>query len=111
MRDFCSCHPRNAEFVDGESWEGNLGFLKPWTGAGACAGLWEAMKNSQENLAHPHGVLPHPGDPTAGLDNPFHEEIFPHIQSKSPLKQFEAVSLCHLRDETEPSLAPQWLRF
>ncbi|KAK4827101.1 hypothetical protein QYF61_014203 [Mycteria americana] len=43
------------------------------------------------------------------LDNPFSEKIFPNIQSKPPLVQFEAVSsrpiACYLGEETDPHLA------
>lgn len=83
------------------------GFLKPWAGARACAGLRGSFGRPGRKTWHIHRGLntARDGDPTAGLENPFHEEIFPHIQSKPPLKHLEAVSLCQLREETEPSLA------
>ncbi|KAK4819760.1 hypothetical protein QYF61_010895 [Mycteria americana] len=37
------------------------------------------------------GLNPFPGQPGPVLDSPFGEEIFPHIQSKPPLVQLEAV--------------------
>lgn len=59
------CYPSNEEFVDGESWKGNLGAPQALD---SCKGLcWaegrprEASKDSQdspdsqENPAHPHG--------------------------------------------------------
>ncbi|KAK4826879.1 hypothetical protein QYF61_011998, partial [Mycteria americana] len=43
------------------------------------------------------------------LDNPFSEEIFPNIQSKTPLVQLEAFSSCpmayYLAEETDTHLA------
>ena len=43
------------------------------------------------------------------LDNSFGEEIFPHIKSKPPLAQLEAISSCpipcYLGEETNPHLA------
>ncbi|KAK4809866.1 hypothetical protein QYF61_021326 [Mycteria americana] len=52
-----------------------------------------------------------PGQPGPMLDNPFSEEKFPHIQSRPPLAQLEAISsrpiTCDLGEETDPtSLQP-----
>ncbi|KAK4827220.1 hypothetical protein QYF61_015248 [Mycteria americana] len=50
-----------------------------------------------------------PGKPVPMLDNTFHEEIFPNIQSKPPLVQLEAISscsmACYLGEETNTHLA------
>ncbi|KAK4826112.1 hypothetical protein QYF61_005250 [Mycteria americana] len=49
-----------------------------------------------------------PGQPLPMLDNPFSEVKFPHIQSKPPLAQLEAISscpiTCYLGEETDPHL-------
>ncbi|KAK4815156.1 hypothetical protein QYF61_017597 [Mycteria americana] len=52
-----------------------------------------------------------PGQPVPMLDHPFSEVKFPHIQSKPPLAQLEAISsrpiTCYLGEETDPtSLQP-----
>lgn len=92
------------------------GCLKSWTRARACAGLRGSL-GGQEGLPGKPGTsrgglnTARDGDPAAGLENPSHEEMFPHIQSKSPLKHLEGVSLCQLREETEPSLAQILRRF
>ncbi|KAK4826170.1 hypothetical protein QYF61_006032 [Mycteria americana] len=50
-----------------------------------------------------------PGQPVPMLDNPLGEEKFPHIQSKPPLAQLEAISscpiTCYLGEETDPHLS------
>ncbi|KAK4830412.1 LOW QUALITY PROTEIN: hypothetical protein QYF61_010943, partial [Mycteria americana] len=50
-----------------------------------------------------------PGQQVPMLDNPFSEEKFPNIQSKSPLVQLEAISscpvTCYLGEETDPHLS------
>lgn len=42
------------------------------------------------------------------LDNPFHEEILPNIQSKHPLVQLEVIFshpiICYLGEKTNPHL-------
>ncbi|KAK4827957.1 hypothetical protein QYF61_022659 [Mycteria americana] len=49
-----------------------------------------------------------PGQPVPMLDNPFSEVKFPHIQSKPPLVQLEAISscpiTCYVGEETDPHL-------
>ncbi|KAK4809855.1 LOW QUALITY PROTEIN: hypothetical protein QYF61_021315 [Mycteria americana] len=57
-----------------------------------------------------------PGQPGPVLDNPFGEVKFPHIQSKPPLVQLEAISsrpiTCDLGEETDPtSLQPPFRPF
>ncbi|KAK4821752.1 hypothetical protein QYF61_000813 [Mycteria americana] len=50
-----------------------------------------------------------PGQPVPMLDNPFSEVKFPHIQSKPPLVQLEAISshpsTCYLGEETNTHLS------
>jgi len=49
-----------------------------------------------------------PGQPLPKLDNYFSKEIFPNIQSKPPLMQFEVISpcpiACYLGEETDTCL-------
>ncbi|KAK4810331.1 hypothetical protein QYF61_018273 [Mycteria americana] len=57
------------------------------------------------------GLNHFPGQPVPMLDNPFSEVKSPHIQSKPPLAQLEAISscpiTCYLGEETDPtSLQP-----
>ncbi|KAK4816679.1 hypothetical protein QYF61_019915 [Mycteria americana] len=74
----------------------------------------------QENRSDPtswysgktkHGWRLHhfPGQPGPMLDNPFSEVKCPHIQSKPPLAQLEAISscpiTCYLGEETDPHLS------
>ncbi|KAF1399548.1 Membrane-associated guanylate kinase, WW and PDZ domain-containing protein 2, partial [Spheniscus mendiculus] len=60
--------------------------------------MHNAARNGQVNLTVRRKVLP-TGD----------KEIFPHVQSKSPLAQLEAISshpnACYLGEETDPHLA------
>ncbi|KAK4813314.1 hypothetical protein QYF61_023989 [Mycteria americana] len=55
------------------------------------------------------GLNHFPGQPVPVLDNPFSEVKFPHIQSKPPLAQLEAISsrpiTCYLGEETDPHLS------
>ncbi|KAK4831412.1 hypothetical protein QYF61_017543 [Mycteria americana] len=50
-----------------------------------------------------------PGQSVPMLDNPLGEVKFPHIQSKPPLAQLEAISscpiTCYLGEETDPHLS------
>ncbi|KAK4814017.1 hypothetical protein QYF61_004647 [Mycteria americana] len=53
------------------------------------------------------GLNHFPGQPVPMLDNPLGEVKFPHIQSKPPLAQLEAISshpiTCYLGEETDPT--------
>ena len=55
------------------------------------------------------GLNRFPGQPIPGLDKPFGEDVSPHIQSRPPLAQVEAVSsrpvTCSLGEETDTHLA------
>ncbi|KAK4817645.1 hypothetical protein QYF61_023235 [Mycteria americana] len=55
------------------------------------------------------GLNHFPGQPVPMLHNPFREEKFPHIQSKPPLVQLEAISscpiTCYLGEETNTHLS------
>ncbi|KAK4808937.1 hypothetical protein QYF61_008217 [Mycteria americana] len=77
------------------------------------------LSDGSSFLGHPHGLprflelpkgwrLHHcPGQPVPVLDNPFSEVKVPHIQSKPPLVQLEAISsrpiTCYLGEETDPT--------
>ncbi|KAK4818570.1 hypothetical protein QYF61_014706 [Mycteria americana] len=56
------------------------------------------------------GLNHFPGQSVPVLENPFSEEKFPHIQSKPPLAQLEAISscpiTCYLGEETDPTSLP-----
>ncbi|KAK4811395.1 hypothetical protein QYF61_003394 [Mycteria americana] len=58
----------------------------------------------QTAFKYPQGWRLHhcPGQPVPVLDNPFSEVTFPHIQSKPPLAQLEAISSLVESDEVSP---------
>ncbi|KAK4815166.1 hypothetical protein QYF61_017662, partial [Mycteria americana] len=48
-----------------------------------------------------------PGQPVPVLDSPFGEGKFPHIQSKPPLAQLEAISSCPIASVESHEVSPQ----